>query len=62
LLDTIQSSLKLDSVHINQQKIITEQFLASSCHHKINHQHEQGFAVVNKHLLQTTTNPPANHQ
>jgi hypothetical protein len=31
-------------------------------HHKINHQHKQGIAAVNKHWLQTTINTPANHQ
>jgi hypothetical protein len=66
MLDAIKSSLKHGSIHINQQKIITRQFLAStskacSCHHKFNHQHKHGFAVVNKHWLQTTTNIPVNH-
>jgi hypothetical protein len=54
LLDANKSSLKPISVHINQQKDIFEQVLASLssaclCHHEINHQHKYELAAVSKH-------------
>jgi hypothetical protein len=62
LLDANKSSLKPISVHINQQKDISGQVLASSaclCHHEINHQHKYELATESQHWLHTITNNPA---